>query len=104
MKVVSGVEQPTRKEYEEHVATHAQYRSWCPHCEREGTSQSPSACRETTEGGPRDLLRLLLSDTIPHGISSQDSSGAVMSLVGPFKGVAGDEGAIREVVYGLQRV
>ena len=34
IKVVPEVYQPTKEELEEHNATHAQYRAWCPHCVR----------------------------------------------------------------------
>ena len=34
IKFVPEVYQPTKEELEEHNATHAQYRAWCPHCVR----------------------------------------------------------------------
>ena len=34
MKVKRAPEQPSRKEYEEHMATHWPFRDWCDHCVR----------------------------------------------------------------------
>ena len=33
-------QEPTKKEYEEHMATHWPYRSWCPHCIRGKSSRT----------------------------------------------------------------
>ena len=41
VKVWSDPGKPTKEKIEQHEATHAQYRSWCPHCVKGRGQSSP---------------------------------------------------------------
>ena len=47
IKIVS--DKPSKREVEEHMATHIPFRSWCPHCVRGKSKSTPRAKRKEGE-------------------------------------------------------
>ena len=93
IKVIPDVSQPTQEELEEHNATHAQYRSWCPHCVRgRGQASHHRAKDKKYNGIPEICFDYFFPSRDVTGLVVKDTSGAVKSLIVPFKGVSNDTG------------
>ena len=54
MRVRRAPEEPTKKEREEHEATHIPYRSWCRHCVRGRAVNRPHRREQAEEGDEPD--------------------------------------------------
>ena len=52
-RIMRGPHQPTREEFDEHMATHIPYRSWCPYCIKGKARASPH--RQRREGIPDEV-------------------------------------------------
>ena len=100
LRRVPAVYAPSREEIEEHEATHAQYRSWCPSCVRE---RGVADHHKVRGQGKEDAVPEIVFDCcFPSSettvlVAKDVPSGAVRSTIVPVKGI-GDHYTVREIV------
>ncbi len=94
---------PTKKEREQHMATHWPYRSWCPHCVRGRAIASHHRRKEEDEEEKQQRVPMIAMDyaflgneddvTVPILTMKDDRSGATIATAVRRKGTS-DEWAL----------
>ena len=95
-RVVCAPYSPTRKEREQHMATHWPYRSWCPHCVRGKAIASHHRRKKEDEEERQQRVPMIAMDyaflgneddgTVPILTMKDDRSGATMATAVRHKG------------------
>ena len=64
VKVAPDPGQPSKADIERHEATHAEYRSWCPHCVR-GRGVASGHSRKAWDGNPCSIPEVVMDYCFP---------------------------------------
>ena len=72
---------PSQKEIDEHNLTHANYRSWCPHCVAGRRNNSPHKSMESSE--PRNLPCLHVDDCFPKDEHDEEAQTVLVGVLEP---------------------
>ena len=100
----AGPIRPTSKEKDDHNLTHANYRSWCPHCVKGRGKVTPH--RRSEEGGRADVPQIVMDYCFP-GQSNETTlkilvvkdkiSQSTKAMLVPTKG-GGNQWVVKEIV------
>ena len=84
-----GVEGPTKKEREEHEATHCPYRSWCRHCVRGRGRNSLHFKKKEEERDKKGMVARVSMDYFSIIVMIDESTGSVYARAHRQKGNGG---------------